>query len=270
MSSLTTSWFLNSTISEEVSSGNASGIFYYYHDFWQDTSHPFTRRLPFLEGGPWKLFSLLFIYYMFVRHWGPQWMKHREPFDLKWVMFTHNVSLTLLNGVFFIWSLPYTRLGLSTWECKPYDHTSTEFTEHFLLFLGYGYYITKFLDMADTIFFVLRKKFRHISGLHVFHHSGMPLAGWIALKYSVYHCTGFVPFVNAFIHTIMWVTIHDNSIESIVLSLTFTFQQVHLLRTGCPWKTWHFMVEEVFDTDADDSVCLIFLPRSLFRDTSNM
>jgi len=193
-----------SALDFNVSSGSPSGLSYYYHDFWQETSHPFTGRLPLVDGGPWKLFSILFLYYMFVRHWGPRMMKNREPFNIKWIMLVHNVFLILLNGVCFIISIPYSRFGLSTWECRHYDHTKPEFKEHLLMFFGYVYYISKFLDLADTVFFVLRKKFRNISGLHVFHHSVMPFAGWIGLKFSAYHCAGFIPFVNAFIHTIMY------------------------------------------------------------------
>lgn len=45
------------------------------------------------------------------------------------------------------------------------------------MFMGYTYYVSKFLDLFDTVFFVLRKKTRNVSGLHVFHHSVMPIAG---------------------------------------------------------------------------------------------
>ena len=183
----------------------SSGLSYYFHDFWQDTSHPVTGRLPFVDGGPWKLLSILFLYYMFVRHWGPAMMKSREAFDLKWIMVAHNVFLVLLNGVCFIIALPYSRFGMTTWECRQYDHTKPEFQEHLLMAFGYTYYVSKFLDLADTIFFVLRKKYRNISNLHVFHHSVMPFAGWVGLKYSAYHCAGFIPFINGFIHAIMWV-----------------------------------------------------------------
>lgn len=197
----------SSILSTFLSTENVKSVNYYYYDFWQDTAHPFTGRLPLVDGGPWKLMGLLYVYYMFVKHWGPRFMKNRQPYNLKWIMVVHNIFLVLLNGICFIISLPYSRFGLSTWECRPYDHTKPEFKEHLLMALGYVYYVSKFLDLFDTIFFVLRKKFQNISGLHVFHHSVMPCAGWIGLKYSAYHCAGFIPFVNAFIHTIMYVSI---------------------------------------------------------------
>jgi len=179
-------------------------VSYYYYDFWQDNSHPVTGRLPLVDGGPWKLFGLIWLYYMFVRHWGPAYMKNRPAYDLKKWMLVHNIFLVLLNGICFSIAVPFSTFGLTTWTCKKYDHTSSYAGEHILMLMGYTYYVSKFLDLADTVFFVLRKKQRNVSGLHVFHHSVMPVAGWVGLKFSAYHCAGFIPFVNAFIHTIMY------------------------------------------------------------------
>ena len=40
------------------------------------------------------------------------------------------------------------------------------------------YYFSKFIDFFDSFFFVLRKKFAHLSTLHVVHHGGLPIAVW--------------------------------------------------------------------------------------------
>ena len=44
------------------------------------------------------------------------------------------------------------------------------------------YYISKFPDFFDSFFFVLRKKFSHLSSLHVIHHGGLPIAVWFGPK----------------------------------------------------------------------------------------
>lgn len=41
---------------------------------------------------------------------------------------------------------------------------------------GYIYYLSKFLELFDTIFFVMRKRFDQVSTLHVIHHGIMPFA----------------------------------------------------------------------------------------------
>ncbi|GFU15986.1 elongation of very long chain fatty acids protein, partial [Nephila pilipes] len=42
-------------------------------------------------------------------------------------------------------------------------------------------YLAKNLELLDTIFFVLRKKYNQISFLHVFHHSVVLLVYWWVL-----------------------------------------------------------------------------------------
>ena len=45
------------------------------------------------------------------------------------------------------------------------------------------FYISKILELFDTLFFVLRKKQSQITFLHVYHHSTMIWNWWIAAKY---------------------------------------------------------------------------------------
>jgi len=45
------------------------------------------------------------------------------------------------------------------------------------------YFLLKILDLTDTIFFVLRKKQNQVTFLHIYHHIGIILGSWIAVKY---------------------------------------------------------------------------------------
>ena len=40
------------------------------------------------------------------------------------------------------------------------------------------YYLTKLVEYADTMFFIVRKKFSHVSFLHVYHHATMSVYLW--------------------------------------------------------------------------------------------
>ncbi|QQP58490.1 Elongation of very long chain fatty acids protein, partial [Caligus rogercresseyi] len=44
-------------------------------------------------------------------------------------------------------------------------------------------YLSKLLDLLDTVFFVLRKKDNQITFLHVFHHVSMPIYAWIEVRW---------------------------------------------------------------------------------------
>lgn len=46
------------------------------------------------------------------------------------------------------------------------------------------YFLAKFTEFFDTIFFNLRKKTEHVSTLHVIHHGCMPFSVWLGLKFA--------------------------------------------------------------------------------------
>lgn len=73
--------------------------------------------------------------------------------------------------------------------CQPVDYSTTRegFQE---LYLSYGYFLLKVLDLADTVFFVLRKKQSHVSFLHVYHHAVMVLMTYLAVVFVPGKITG--------------------------------------------------------------------------------
>lgn len=119
-------------------------------------------------------------------------------------MICHNAFLVLLNGIGLAIALAGTNFGAITLECKQFNPDSTNSTDQILLYLGYTYYISKYIDFLDTIYFVLRKKDTHVTGLHVFHHTMMPFWCYIFFKFSTYTNNGFIPLINAGVHTVMY------------------------------------------------------------------
>lgn len=179
-------------------------LHYVLHDFWEEYSSPGVNKLPLMSGGPATVVMITLFYVVLVKYLGPAFMRHRKPFDLRGVMIYYNLFLVMLNGFGLVVSLPISGWGLSNLQCKVIDPTLLDTGDRWLIYLGYLYFMSKFIDYFDTIFFVLRKKFDHISGLHVFHHAAMPVFCYIGLKVSPNRIGGFVPFVNAFVHTIMY------------------------------------------------------------------
>lgn len=84
------------------------------------------------------------------------------------------------------------------------------------------YYMCKLIELLDTVFFVLRKKQNQVTFLHVYHHTMMPFAGFIGVKYVGGRRNNFSSFslsnlnfdsgghttllglINSFIHVIMY------------------------------------------------------------------
>ena len=75
--------------------------------------------------------------------------------------------------------------GDYSWTCQPIDYSNDPEAVR-ALSLAWFFYVSKFVDMFDSFFFVLKKKFTHLSFLHVFHHGIMPLECWWGPRYFLF------------------------------------------------------------------------------------
>ncbi|RWS10720.1 elongation of very long chain fatty acids protein-like protein [Dinothrombium tinctorium] len=169
-----------------------------------EVNNPRLENLPLVNGGPWKVCVIVASYLIIVKILGPQFMKGRQPFDLRKYMLLYNCFLIGFNGIgFFIglWMLEFGRLAIDcTLDLHHFDHIQlTLFT-----FFGWLYFISKVADFMDTFFFVLRKKANQVTFLHVFHHSVMPLIGYAGMKFHPLPYSGLMPLLNVFVHAVMY------------------------------------------------------------------
>ncbi|KAI1294148.1 Elongation of very long chain fatty acids protein 1 [Halotydeus destructor] len=177
---------------------------YYYYEIWQKSGDPRVNQFPMMEGGPWTVLTVIGAYVYFVKYLGPLYMSSRKAFNLKPVIFVYNVLMVLLNGFFFYQAASYTRFGLATWHCSPIDPNAFDPEWRFKLTVAWLFVMSKFVDLFDTLFFVLRKNFHQVSALHVIHHALVPINCWLGLKYVPSESAAFMPFINSFIHTLMY------------------------------------------------------------------
>ena len=61
-----------------------------------------------------------------------------------------------------------------------------------------------FNKLIFQVFFVLRKKDRHISFLHVYHHFGMVLITWIGVKFIAGGHSAWLGLANAIVHCLLY------------------------------------------------------------------
>lgn len=66
------------------------------------------------------------------------------------------------------------------------------------------YFLLKVADLLDTVFFVLRKKDRQITFLHLYHHTGMVVLTWAGTKWFPGGHSVFTGFINSIIHVVMY------------------------------------------------------------------
>lgn len=87
--------------------------------------------------------------------------------------------------------------------CEPIDY-SNDPTAVQIAQGVHTYYLLKISDLVDTIFFVLRKKDRQVSFLHVYHHTGMVVLTWVGCKWLAGGHSIFTGFINSIIHIVMY------------------------------------------------------------------
>ncbi|KAL1450894.1 hypothetical protein WDU94_003205 [Cyamophila willieti] len=149
--------------------------------------------------------SIVVAYLVFVKIIGPRMMENRKPYNIKHIILVYNLIQTVYNAymVSFIFR-PGAMHSVMNNLCDrvlkgpdaPYWMTFCTCT--------YLYYISKLIDLLDTIFFVLRKKQSQVTFLHVYHHSMMVFTTWVFLRYFKGEQATLVGLLNSTVHVVMY------------------------------------------------------------------
>lgn len=153
---------------------------------------------------PVLMTCILLIYVFLSVYMGPRFMANRKPFHLKAAMVVYNFAMVTLNAYivhqFLVWGWGTTY----SYRCDLCDLSSTPQALG-MVRASWLFYISKYIELLDTLFFVLRKKQSQITFLHVFHHSFMPWTWWWGVTLTPVGGMGtFHAMVNAMVHVIMY------------------------------------------------------------------
>jgi len=85
--------------------------------------------------------------------------------------------------------------------CNTFDPAVTNNKMPFLLYL---FYMTKGLDLFDTLFFVAHKSDRQISFLHVYHHVSIFMVYWVNSNIFYSGDIYYTIIANGFVHFVMY------------------------------------------------------------------
>lgn len=173
-----------------------------YHDLMDNHSDQRVKDWPMMSS-PFPTLAICLTYVFIVKVLGPKLMENRKPFELKTVLIWYN----LFQVIFSIWLFSESVAGgwftSYSFRCQPVDYSNNPSA----LRIAHGcwwYYFSKFTEFFDTIFFVMRKKFDHVSKLHVIHHGIMPMSVWFGVKFTPGGHSTFFGMLNTFVHIVMY------------------------------------------------------------------
>ncbi|XP_013177610.1 PREDICTED: elongation of very long chain fatty acids protein 4-like [Papilio xuthus] len=151
---------------------------------------------------PVTIIIIVVAYLGFVLKLGPKLMKKRSAFELRMMLVVYNL---LQVGVSLFIFCVGTNLLLQNGfiiqrQCVA---DNTELKIKTVSIIQY-YFYAKISELLDTVFFVLRKRDRQISFLHVYHHTFTLLVTCYTLNYDPDYCFIFLCTLNSFIHIIMY------------------------------------------------------------------
>ncbi|KAG7196570.1 hypothetical protein KM043_016505 [Ampulex compressa] len=179
-----------------------NSVVHFYHFIFHDLADSRTTDW-FLMSSPMPGTTILIGYLYFVLSWGPKHMEHKKPYQLKNILVLYNFLQVLLSTWLFYEGLDGAWLRKYSWKCEPVDFSYSQ--EALRVARGvHIYFLAKMSELLDTVFFVLRKKEKQITFLHLYHHTVMPMISWAATKYYPGGHGTFIGVVNSFVHIIMY------------------------------------------------------------------
>ncbi|XP_011182301.1 elongation of very long chain fatty acids protein F [Zeugodacus cucurbitae] len=160
--------------------------------------------LPF-HGALLPVALLLIGYVTLVFRIGPWFMRNRAPYNLTSVLRYYNIIQILFNavmalmGIYLYFYKKVVPIGCMTG--LPFEHPLKSLE----IIASFAYVFNKFLDLFDTIFFVLRKSYKQVTFLHVYHHILMTSISYIYLKViGTGGHASITGIMNAIVHVIMY------------------------------------------------------------------
>uniref|UniRef100_A0A6P4E275 Elongation of very long chain fatty acids protein n=1 Tax=Drosophila rhopaloa TaxID=1041015 RepID=A0A6P4E275_DRORH len=174
----------------------------WYRDLMDNKSDPRVNDF-FLLSSPLPTLCMCIFYAYFSKSLGPRLMAKRKPMELRSVLVVYNAIQTIFSAWIFYEYLMSGWWGHYSFKCQPVDYSTTGLAMR-MVNICWWYYISKFTEFFDTLFFILRKKNEHVSTLHVIHHGCMPFSVWMGLKFAPGGHSTFFALLNSFVHIVMY------------------------------------------------------------------
>ncbi|GFU35454.1 elongation of very long chain fatty acids protein 7 [Nephila pilipes] len=180
---------------------NIMGMFDGLEDYL-NTGDPVVREWFLVKSNFWPIF-LCGMYLLTIKVIGPSFMRDRKPFELRKTMIVYNLFLVATYAS----CVSIVIYGMSKTDPIALCNNTTVRKEDYTYIMaacGWVIYLLKYIEFLDTFFFVLRKKDKLITNLHVIHHASLPLCGWIFFRTERSGFQAYPIIINSIIHIVMY------------------------------------------------------------------
>lgn len=165
---------------------------------------PRTRHLPLVWSDPTYVLLIVAAYYMFIK-FGTAYMKNRPAFNIHpYILFTYNFSLVILSLYMFVELIFGLYQSKYTMLCDKLSYSTAPGPMR-IAHVYWLYFFSKAIELMDTVWMILRKRFMQVTFLHCFHHSTMLLIWWVVVSYLASGQSYLGPLLNSLVHVVMYL-----------------------------------------------------------------
>ncbi|XP_014216163.1 elongation of very long chain fatty acids protein 4-like [Copidosoma floridanum] len=175
---------------------------YFYDSFWETEYDERT-----IDWWPvkhqWLVWTILASYLYFVKRCGPRFMEKRRPYSFKTFIKYYNIFQIIYNAWIIYACIKYGLFHEISLGCEFVNKSPTGNPME-LAKVIYWTFMLKVIDLIETVIFVLRKKNRQISFLHLYHHASTIAVTHISVKHYPGGMVTFPIVLNSTVHVIMY------------------------------------------------------------------
>jgi len=134
---------------------------------------------------------------------GPALMARYPALSLRPVIVVYNLFCAALN-LYIGLEIFLTSLTINySWTCQPVDYSNNPAAVRIARAL-WLYYVSKLIELADSLFIILRKREQQLSFLHIYHHATMFPLWWIGARYVAGGSSFLGALFNCCVHVVMY------------------------------------------------------------------
>ena len=164
----------------------------------------------------------IFVGYLLILPLSRIWVRKVPKLNLKWTLVFYNLLCVAISIVCTVVGF---KEFLSQGNFLELVEASGRLKQIFFL-----YWVSKILELMDTVFMVLKHSLHQMSFLHIFHHSTMILLADYTYSLSPWRPMSVVIFMNSFVHIWMYSYYAISVVKKVDSSWKKTITHIQLIQ----------------------------------------